>query len=120
MLEIGTDIVEIARFDSMVHNEAFLKKYFHPNEIAYVQNAAHPSQHLAVRFAAKEAVRKILLAHVNDLGWRDSWIENDAGGKPILHFSETVKKKIRIGHTSISLSHTRTTAIAVLILDIEP
>jgi len=112
--------VDIARFESIAHNDAFLKKYFHPVEIAYVQNAAHPPQHLAVRFAAKEAVRKILLAYVEDLSWKDSWIENDADGKPLLHFSETLKKKIRIGHTSVSLSHTQSTAIAVLILDIEP
>jgi holo-[acyl-carrier protein] synthase len=119
MLEIGTDIADIARFEKMVSNDAFLNKYFHPCEISYSLNSAHPAQHLAVRFAAKEAVRKVLLSHMDELSWKDSWVENNAEGKPILIFSETVHKKIRIRHTSLSLSHTATMAIAVLILDFE-
>ena len=111
--------MEIARFERMVSNDAFLKKYFHPSEISYSLNSAHPAQHLAVRFAAKEAVRKVLLSFMDDLKWKDSWIENDASGKPVLKFSDSVRKKIDIRHASVSLSHTAAIAIAVLILDFE-
>ncbi|MDZ7795832.1 MAG: holo-ACP synthase [Candidatus Marinimicrobia bacterium] len=119
MLETGIDIIEIARFDKLVSKAAFMNKYFHPAEIDYVKRSAHAAQHLAVRFAAKEAVRKVLLSYVDTLSWKDSWIENDQNGKPYLHFSEKIKEKIGIRHASVSLSHTDSTAIAIVIIDLD-
>ncbi|MFO7841739.1 MAG: holo-ACP synthase [Fidelibacterota bacterium] len=118
MLETGIDIVDIARFDKLVSKAAFMNKYFHPAEIDYVNRSAHAARHLAVRFAAKEAVRKVLLSHVDTLSWKDSWIENDQSGKPYLHFSDKIKGKIGIRHASVSLSHTDSTAVAIVMIDI--
>ncbi len=119
MLETGVDIVEVGRFDRLVSNDAFLKKYFHPAEIAYVHGSARPAQHLAVRFAAKEAVRKVLLSRVDKLSWKESWIRNGPYGKPLLYLSDRVTKEAGIRHASVSLSHTAGTAIAVVVIEMD-
>ncbi len=119
MLETGIDIIEVKRIEKSIENPVFVKKYFHPVEIEYSKHSAQAAQHFAVRFAAKEAVRKVLLSYIDNLSWRDSWIENDANGKPYLHFSEEVHKKIKIQYSSVSVSHTNQTAIAIVIIDID-
>ena len=57
---IGTDIVEIARFEEQ--KPAFFERVFTPNEIAYCRAQAQPGAvlHFAARFAAKEAAVKAL------------------------------------------------------------
>ncbi len=119
MLETGIDIIDVSRVARSIGNPAFLEKYFHPVEIAYCGEGAHSAQHFAVRFAAKEAVRKVLLSHVDTLSWRDSWIENDESGKPHLVFSEKLLSRIRIRAASVSLSHTKDTAAAIVLIDLE-
>ncbi len=118
MIETGIDIIEINRIEDSIKNSEFVRKYFHPKEIAYSEAKQNSAQHFAVRFAAKEAVRKILLSHIDKLRWSDSWIENDKTGKPILHFSTAINQKIKIHHSSVSLSHTKDTAIAIVIMDV--
>lgn len=119
MTETGIDIVDISRFAKAAERESFVKKYFHSVEIGYAEASAHPAQHLAARFAAKEAVRKVLLSRMDALSWQDSWIENGKDGKPYLHFSEKVRKTVCIRHTSVSLSHTKDSAIAVVLIEFE-
>lgn len=118
MLETGIDIIEISRIEKSIANPSFVKKYFHPIEIEYSSGSKKAAQHFAVRFAAKEAVRKVLLSYIDDLSWKNSWIENDENGKPYLHFSEAVHKKIDIQHTSVSLSHSKDQAIAIVLMDV--
>lgn len=119
MTETGIDIVDIPRFAKAAESESFVKKYFHPTEIAYAEASVHPEQHLAVRFAAKEAVRKVLFSRMDTLSWQDSWIENDKDGRPQLRFSEKIRKTLRIRHASVSLSHTADNAVAVVLIDFE-
>ena len=119
MLETGIDIIEVNRVAKSIENPSFVKKYFHPIEIDYSSKSKNAAQHFAVRFAAKEAVRKVLLSHIDHLSWTDSWIENDEYGKPILHFSESVRQKVTIIHTSVSLSHSKDQAIAIVLMDVE-
>ncbi|MEA2076707.1 MAG: holo-ACP synthase [Candidatus Marinimicrobia bacterium] len=118
MLETGIDIIEVKRIAKSIENPSFVKKYFHPIEIEYSQKSKNAAQHFAVRFAAKEAVRKVLLSYMDNLSWKDSWIENDENEKPNLFFSENVSKQVNINHSSCSLSHTIQNAIAVVILEI--
>src|SRR5437016_4633940 len=55
---VGIDIVEINRLAKQAQNARFLKRVFTAEEVAYCQARKHAAQHLAVRFAAKEAVWK--------------------------------------------------------------
>jgi holo-[acyl-carrier protein] synthase len=118
MNEVGVDIVDIARFAKAMERESFLQKFFHPEEIAYARASAKPEQHLAARFAAREAVRKVLLSKVSSLDWKDSWILNDQNGKPVLHFSRDLLKRVRIRHSSVSLSHSGDYAVAVVLIEV--
>lgn len=120
MLETGIDIIEISRIEKSIQNPSFVKKYFHPIEIEYSIKSKKAAQHFAVRFAAKEAVRKVLLDHIDNLSWQDSWIENDENGKPHLNFSGKIKEMLEIKHTSVSLSHSKDQAIAIVLMDVTP
>ena len=119
MLQTGIDIIEISRVAKSIENPSFVNKYFHPIEINYSLKAKNAAQHFAVRFAAKEAVRKILLSYLDDLEWKDSWIVNDKNGKPNLHFSEKIKNILDIQQTSVSLSHSKDQAIAIVIMQVD-
>ena len=58
-MRIGVDCVEITRFESKHFTDiSFLKKIYTDGEIDYCLSRKPSSQHFAVRFAAKEAVRK--------------------------------------------------------------
>jgi holo-[acyl-carrier protein] synthase len=119
MIETGIDIIDIPRFAKAAEREQFVKKYFHQSEIDYATASAQTIQHLAARFAAKEAVRKVLLSRMDSLSWLDSWIENDKDGKPRLRLSEKVRQSVSIRHASVSLSHTKDNAIAIVLIEFE-
>ena len=119
MYQTGIDIIEISRVAKSIENPSFVEKYFHPIEIEYSSKSKKAAQHYAARFAAKEAVRKVLLSYIDDLSWKDSWIENDENGKPHLCFSEKIKEIIDIKHSSVSLSHSKDQAIAIVLMDVK-
>jgi len=56
----GVDIVEVARIGAMVdeHGDRFLERCFTAAERGYSESRKRASEHLAGRFAAKEAVLK--------------------------------------------------------------
>jgi len=58
---IGTDLEEVDRFKlDLKKDKNFLEKIFSKNELKYCFSRGNPAQHLAVRFAAKEATVKAL------------------------------------------------------------
>ncbi|MDK2975531.1 MAG: holo-[acyl-carrier protein] synthase [Candidatus Marinimicrobia bacterium] len=121
MVETGIDIVEVARVQQAIiqHGDHFLKKIFHPKEIAYCEAKTRKYEHYAARFAAKEACRKALLSHLSyHPAWTDMFIVNDPGGKPFLHLDEKIMKILTIRHISVSLSHTQTLATAIVFFEI--
>jgi holo-[acyl-carrier protein] synthase len=61
-LTCGTDIVAVERIRDLVERfgDAFLERTFTRREVSYCRSRAAPSQHLAARWAAKEAAVKAL------------------------------------------------------------
>ena len=113
ILGIGTDIIEIKRIQKAIDRwgDGFLKHVFNREELAYAQKHKNPTQHLAVRFAAKEAIVKAIgdNAHIN---WKDMTILNDKHGTPFCVFNKKkFKKKI-----FLSLSHCENYAVASAII----
>ena len=110
-MDVGVDIVEIARVGQSVKNPRFLKRVFTAQEIAYCKARKHSAQHFAVRFAAKEAVWKAVgepkLLH------RDIQVRNRANGKPEVIFPPRFRRLA--SKVSISLSHGRDYAIAMAV-----
>ena len=119
---IGIDIVEIKRLRrvSKKWGEDFLKKVYTDRELAYANARRFPHQHLAARFAAKEAIFKALGEVERDfVGWKNIEILNDAYGKPVVHWhgaAEKVRKKRKLKNVVVSLSHTENYAVASAML----
>ncbi len=119
---IGVDIVEVSRIKNAVQRwqEYFLKRIFTENEINYSRARKFSYQHLAARFAAKEAVLKAIGDFsIHRIEWCDVEVLNDSFGKPTIRLSGEAKKmkeKKNISDILISMSHTRKHAVANAIL----
>jgi holo-[acyl-carrier protein] synthase len=115
----GIDIVETARikrsFDE--HGERFLDRVFTPAEQKYcASNKKRYFEHLAGRFAAKEAVLKVLgTGWRGGIAWTDIEILNEASGQPKVKLSGEclrIAADLGIARWHISISHIETHATA--------
>ena len=118
----GVDIVEISRIKNAAKKwkKSFLEKIFTEKELEYSNEKTSSYQHLAARFAAKEAVVKALGSGLTSrMEWKDIEVWNEASGKPNVRLGGEVKrisKDMGVKDIIISMSHTRTYAIANVIL----
>ncbi len=114
----GVDVIECPRLKKMLdhHGDRLLQRVFTPHEQAYCQQHKERMQHLAGRFAAKEAVLKALGTGMRgQMKWTDVQIANNDLGKPEIVLSgESAAVAARMGVTRvlISISHTREHAVA--------
>jgi|WetSurMetagenome_2_1015567.scaffolds.fasta_scaffold318384_2 holo-[acyl-carrier protein] synthase len=117
---IGTDIVEIYRFKKTVTEwgKHFLEKVFTENELRYAHSRKDFIQHLAARFAAKEAVAKaISTGWSKGFRWKDVEIQNELSGKPSVTLFGRMKELLNNQHIFISLSHSETVVVAFAVID---
>ena len=119
MVECGVDLVEIARIEGAVAKlgARFVNRIFTEGERTYAQGRG---PQLAARFAAKEAVAKVLGTGLwrHGVSWHDIEIVNEASGKPQLQLhGEAARHAAEKGLSewSISLSHSRHDAIAFVV-----
>ena len=78
----------------------------------------HPHKHLAARFAAKEAVSKALGSGIGFVRWQDIEILDGPYGEPILNLygnASKIAKRLALDTWSVSISHSRTHAVAVAV-----
>jgi len=105
----GVDITEVRRMRQAIDKwgEGFLSRIFTEKELENAQNRGSLHQHLAGRFAAKEAVFKAL----GDMGlnWKDVQILNDTDGRPHCLILSGKGKKMDV---HISISHIKNYAVA--------
>ncbi len=118
----GVDLVEIDRIGRMLedHGERFISRCFTEAEAAYAeQGRSRRIERYAVRFACKEACLKALGTGWRDgIRWRDMETTRSADGEPGLRLSGRcleLARAWRITQWAVSLSHTRTHAIASVI-----
>ena len=122
IIGIGVDIVEVSRIKNAVlrWEESFLRKIFTDREVNYSKARKFCYQHLAGRFAAKEAVLKAIGDFsIRRMEWHNIEVLNDSFGKPVIHLSgeaKAVKEKKKISDIIISISHTRSYAVANALL----
>jgi holo-[acyl-carrier protein] synthase len=109
-MNIGIDMEEVERFDKYMKDKAFLERIFSKEEILYSLPKKNASQHLAVRFAAKEAIWKALSSKNKKLFLTDISVVNNKDGKPQVYIKNKKYKKI-----DLSLSHTKKYVVAVAI-----
>ena len=119
----GTDIVSVARIANLISDRGllFLERWFTPEEIAYCNGKAHPSQHFAARVAAKEAVVKALRSQWDGpVPWLSIEISNDERGAPNVRLSGSILESATrdgVGTIRVSLSHCEEYATAIAIAD---
>ena len=115
----GIDIVETARIRSMVerHGQHFLDRVFTAGEQAYCNaNPKRHVEHLAGRFAAKEAVLKVLgTGWRGGIAWTDIEVYKEISGQPKVRLTgecARVAEQIGICRWHLSISHIETHATA--------
>jgi holo-[acyl-carrier protein] synthase len=112
----GIDLVEIDRFLNINPRikERFFQRVFTPKELS---DSVQSLQTLAGKFAGKEAASKALGCGIGKVSWQELEIINNADGKPelILH-TRAAQIAAQSGWStwSISISHTRTYALATV------
>lgn len=114
---VGIDLVEVKRIEALFsQHESFLPRIYTPKEVKYCLGKRNKYQHLAARFATKEAVIKALGRGTR---WKDIELLNDPWGRPYLTLYGTAKElaeKKGIGNWDVSISHTRDYAVAQVVL----
>ena len=117
---IGIDIIEIDRVKSSIekYGDHFLKKVYTETEIDYCLSKQNKYQHLAARFAAKEAVFKALTTGWSkEVGWQDIEIYNEPNGLPLVNLKGDLQSFLTDGKSlKISMSHSRDYVACVAII----
>lgn len=122
IIAIGTDILEIRRLEQSVgrSGEAFLRRFLTEEELEYARSrGAAFLPHCAGRWAAKEAVAKMLGtgfgAHCS---WQDITIRNLPSGAPQVILQGAAKQtadSLGIKRILISISHEQNYCTATVI-----
>jgi holo-[acyl-carrier protein] synthase len=114
----GIDMVSCARLRESIdrHGDRFLQRVFTPLELTYCLNRRREIEHLAGRFAAKEAVLKVLgTGWRKGISWTDIEVRNDPAGRPEVTLSgesRRIADGLGITDVLVSISHIETHAIA--------
>ncbi len=111
-ISVGVDCEEMGRFKKKIKDGAFLKRIYTSKEIKYCLSKPNPEQHLAARFAGKEAVMKALNGLEEKVFFHEIEILNDRNGVPRVLLKKKSKAELKI-----SLSHTSKIAIAFVIAE---
>jgi len=130
ILGLGVDVVSITRFRELLADSAslFAHATFTHAERAYAQQAVSgdAAQHLAVRFAAKEAYIKALghagLPRQSGATWsmQDIEVVRDSQGRPGIMVQGSMAdftQEVGVDKIWLSLSHDGDTAMATVILE---
>ncbi len=122
LLGLGCDVIEVARVRGVAERqgERFLARVYTEEERAYCLGRANPYNHLAARFAAKEAVSKCFTTGIGaDLAWKSVSVYHGARHEPLVRLDErgeALRRRLGATHVLLSLSHTDTVAMAVAAL----
>jgi len=121
----GVDLVDCKRLAEAIerHGERFLNRIYTRNELAYCRGRKRELEHLAGRFAAKEAVLKVLGTGWKDgIAWTDIEVVNTPSGRPIVKLSgqcRLIADQQGLSSILVSISHIDTHAIASAIASAE-
>ena len=113
--ELGIDIIRVARIrDTLARfGQRFENRVLTPAERRYVRGRPET---FAGRWAAKEAVSKVLGLGVRGIGWRDIEVERLPTGQPAIRLHGRAAARARqlgMGRIAISISHEADYAVAI-------
>ncbi len=117
ILRTGVDLVEIERLEQVDPKirQRFLQRVFTSRELA---ECGCSSASLAGRFAVKEAVAKALGCGIGAIGWQSVEVQRGPQGEPLLLLhdkAQTLAESLGLTQWSVSISHSRTHAVALVV-----
>ncbi|MEZ6129612.1 MAG: holo-ACP synthase [Planctomycetaceae bacterium] len=121
IIGLGTDIVEIERIRAMIvrHGDSFLKRCFTDEEIAYADKHRDAAVRYAGRWAAKEAVVKVLgTGFIKGITFHDIQVLPLHTGQPRIELSGEagqIAQHMGITTVLITISHARLYATATAV-----
>jgi holo-[acyl-carrier protein] synthase len=115
--EVGVDLVDIDRIVRVMgrYPERFRRRVLTDAEDRYCRGRA---ERIAGRWAAKEAVSKVLGLGVRGVGWREiEVLPNWAGQPQVTLHDRAAARAARLGleEVTVSISHERSMAVAVAV-----
>lgn len=123
LVGLGVDLVEVARIERLLaeHGERFLERCFTRDERRQWQAAGGRAEHLAGRFAAKEAVLKALgTGWRHGIAWTDIEVLPDDAGRPGVGLTGQAARfaaAAGIARWMLSISHSGGFAVASAIAE---
>lgn len=113
--ELGIDIIKVERIRRTLarFGSRFSRRVLTPAEQRYVRDRAET---LAGRWAAKEAVSKVLGLGVRGIGWRDIEIERLPTGQPAVRLHGRAARRgeqLGMARVAVSISHESDYAVAI-------
>ncbi len=113
--EVGIDIIKVDRIRKAIekHGRRFAKRVLTEHEDAYVRDRP---ENFAGRWAAKEAVSKVLGLGVRGVGWREIEIIRLPTGAPMCRLHDRALRRanqLGMERVAVSISHEREYAVAV-------
>jgi len=116
-MRVGIDIVEISRIKKSIQNPRFVERVYSLDEIELCKSKKNPVESFAGRFCAKEAFSKALGTGVRDFSLNEISTLNDDLGCPFIILSGNAKIIAKDYKISVSISHTKEYATAIVILE---
>src|SRR3954451_6759995 len=119
----GVDICEVPRIAESIarFGDRFLQRVFTEREIRYCQSKKNSVERFAARFAAKEAAMKALGTGASrGVTWKSIEVGHAPGGRPLLHLhgkTAQIAERLGVRQISLSLTHTESTAMAIVIFE---
>lgn len=120
MLRTGIDLIEVERIRASInqYGDRFTNRVYTRGELIY---CAGRITSLAARFAAKEAVSKLLgvgIQHRDGVDWREIEVVSAENGDPSLKLHGKAERRARelgLNEIALSFSHTHEHAIAFVV-----
>ncbi len=113
--ELGIDIVKVERIRAAIERfgERFSNRVLTPSERRYVRSRPET---FAGRWAAKEAVSKVLGLGVRGIGWKDIEVERLPTGQPAIRLHGRAAQRaeqLGMGRIALSITHESDYAVAI-------
>ena len=115
--EIGIDLIDIDRIHAVLARfpDRFRLRVLTEHEQRYCGNKV---ERIAGRWAAKEAISKVLGLGVRGVGWREIEILPNRAGAPQVYLHRRAARRaeaLDLEEVTVSISHERRTAVAVAV-----
>jgi holo-[acyl-carrier protein] synthase len=117
---VGVDVIELARFQSAIERRPrLIERIFDDVEVAYA-TGPHYVYRLAARWAAKEAIVKACHGFRGS-AWKELVVHGEVNRPPVVELRGPLAEWVTSHHgrVFVSLSHEKTMAAAVAVLEVE-